>query len=289
MRVWVLMVCFVAGSVVRAFSQDFSEKTNTMQVANILGVEAQVSRLKNDMRQGADSDMERMMSRQQLYMAVLAASLDVDSVLGEIDNESAQLSEMRDSLQGRRDRALNITTIGNIVAGAGGSIIGTAMQLNDDTAILGDKIGVASGAASTALQVYSLHQQHGGKAAVGRIPNMLAPFFGRETVLQSNYPSSVWKYLNSAPAGTSQSRVQTLISQWVHTGRIGAPSAQSSQPKITQLTGSMNSVSVGIDTITDRLAMLADVRGRVSLMKRDLADLLRSVSDSSLASREQIQ
>ena len=35
-------------------------------------------------------------------------------------------------------------------------------------------------------------------------------------------------------------------------------------------------VKISIDDLTDRIAMLTDVSGRVSLMKRDLALIMRS-------------
>ncbi len=273
-----VVICLTIALVGIAYSQDSTAASGAHQLATIIGIETQVSELQDRQAHGRVPDVQMLALRQDLYMAVFAASLDVDSVLAEIDNESAQLSEMQARLQSRRDRGLNITTIGNIVAGGGSGIIGTAMQLNDNTAMLGDQIGLASSGASTALQIYSLHQQHGARAPVGRIPNMLARFFDRPEVLQSHYPDSVWKYLNAAPVTAQETRRQALISGWIRDGRIGLVTAPSSQPKISQLTGSMNQVSLSIDIIADRLAMLADVRGRVSLMKRDLAELIRSGS-----------
>jgi hypothetical protein len=249
------------------------------QVANLIGVAPQIEELRRLSGERNDSDRMRTVAlRQDIYVAVLAASLDVDSVIAEMDNESAQLAELRAGLQSKRDRALKVTTIGNIVAGAGSGILGTALQLNDNTAILGDQIGVGTSAASTALQIYSLHQQRGGAVATGRVPNMLARLFDRPAALRSIYPDDVWMYLNSPPSGIPQTRLQALLAEWAETGRIGRPDLPQSQGKIDLLTSSMNKgAKLSIDTITDRLAMVADVRGRVLLMKRDLANLLRSL------------
>jgi hypothetical protein len=278
------LLCFVLPlACLQSHAQTVPLPPNAAQVANLIGIAPQVDALLHltqlRSERGGAIDMQEVALRQDVYTATLAASLDVDSVLAEIDNERAQLSELRAGLQSKRDHALNITTIGNIVAGAGGSIIGTAMQLDNDTAILGDKIGVASGSASTALQIYSLHQQRGNAVTVGRVPNMLARFFDRQPVLHSTYPEEVWKYLNSSPStNPPQTRAQALIAEWIQDGRIGPPQASGSQAKIDQLTSGAGSHSkLSIDSLTDRSAMLADVRGRVSLMKRDLADLLRSV------------
>jgi hypothetical protein len=256
---------------------------NAAQVANLIGIAPQVEELRRvsqlRIEHNGTIGMQEVALRQDVYTATLAASLDVDSVLAEIDNERAQLSELRTGLQSKRNRALNVTTIGNIIAGAGSSVIGTAMQLDDSTAILGDKIGVASGAASTALQIYSLRQQRGGAVAVGRVPNMLARFFDRQPALHSTYPDEVWQYLNTSPTTNSQqTRAQALFSEWIKAGRIGPPESPGAQDKINQLTSSMGErAKLSINALTDRNAMLSDVRGRVALMKRDLADLLRSI------------
>lgn len=257
---------------------------NAAQVADLIGISSQVAELRQlKSAHAGTSELREVALLQDIYAATLAASLDVDSVLAEIDNERAQLSELRAGLQSKRDHALNITTVGNIVAGAGSGIVGTALQLDDNTAILGDKIGVASSAASTALQIYSLHQQRGGAVAVGNVPNMLARFFDRPPVLQSTYPDNVWKYLNSAPVTSpQQSRLQALLAEWTRAGRIGPPGSPGSQEKIKALTSGMGPhTKLSIDALTDRSAMLADVRGRVSLMKRDLADVLRSIRCAS--------
>jgi hypothetical protein len=278
------LMCFVLMlSVTQSPAQTSPLPRNAAQVAGLIDIAPQVEELRRitgtKREPGGTVDMQEVALRQEVYEATLAASLDVDSVVAEIDNESAQMSELRAGLQSKRDRALNITTIGNIIAGAGGSVIGTAMQLNDNTAILGDKIGVASGAASTALQIYSLHQQQGGVVAVGRVPNMLARFFDRQPALQSTYPEDVWQYLSASPTtNPQQTRLQALMTEWIQAGRIGPPRSPGSQDKINQLTSSMgNRAKLSIDVLTDRSAMLADVRGRVLLMKRDLADLLRSI------------
>ena len=83
---------------------------------------------------------------------------------------------------------MNIVSASNIVIGAGVGILVNALQFKDSTAIAGDAIGVASGAASTVLSVVGIHLQNGPQHAVGQSPNMLAPVFDRQPVLHSGYP-----------------------------------------------------------------------------------------------------
>ena len=52
--------------------------------------------------------------------------------------------------------------------------------------------------------------------------------------------------------------------------------------------GGDKGVTVSIDDLTDRMAMLGDVSGRIALMKRDLALLMRSLKSSSVCSTQHL-
>jgi hypothetical protein len=67
------------------------------------------------------------------------------------------------------------------------------------------------------------------------------------------------------------------MEQWGTAGRLDTSDSDKRQQKITVLSTSMDTkVKISIDDLTDRIAMLTDVSGRVSLMKRDLALIMRS-------------
>jgi hypothetical protein len=108
---------------------------------------------------------------------------------------------------------------------------------------------------------------------------MLAPFFGRPTYLHAMYPQDVWQYLNSRPGGLSSTRIELLTAEWQSSGRLPKTGGLDRTKTIELLTTSMDqNVKIDADTLTNRIAMLSEVRGRVLLMKRDLADLLRSLN-----------
>jgi len=70
-----------------------------------------------------------------------------------------------------------------------------------------------------------------------------------------------------------------LIAEWMQLGRIGPPDAPGSQKKIDLLTSRIaEHKRLSINLLADRSAMLADLRARVSLMNRDLRDLMKAVS-----------
>lgn len=219
--------------------------------------------------------------RQEISEAVMAASLDVDDVLAEIANEHARLMELRSVLESRRDRAVNLVSIGNLVIGSGVGILVNALQFKNSTAIAGDAVGVASGAAATALSIVGIHLQNGPQHAIGRTPNMLAVLFDRPPVLHSDYPKTVLAYLNSVPEGEpagNGTRLDQLRGEWHSAGRLGVRDTVRARLKIDVLTSSLNAGrKLSIADLTDRAFMLEDVAGRVGLMKRDLADLMRSL------------
>jgi hypothetical protein len=109
---------------------------------------------------------------------------------------------------------------------------------------------------------------------------MLAAFLGQPEEQHSHYPDDIWAYLNSVPLGaTSQaSRKDQMLAGWVAAGRIAAPDSPQWQRRIALLT-STNAADkdLNIELMNERAAMLADVGDQVSLMKHDLADLLRGL------------
>jgi hypothetical protein len=69
------------------------------------------------------------------------------------------------------------------------------------------------------------------------------------------------------------------MAEWDKAGRLSAADPKTRRRQIAALTASDDpAVKLTIDQLTDRIAMLGDVRGRVSLMKRDLANIMRSFS-----------
>lgn len=257
---------------------------NAEQVAKILGLSEVLSNARQMHAQSpcrSAATMEEISMRQDITEAVVSASLQVDGVLAELANENAHLSELSSILQARRDRAVNLTNVANLITGTGLGIAVNAMQFSSSTANIGNSLGVGSGIASTVLSIIGIHLQHGPQRSVGGIPNMLAPLFGRQAALNSYYPQAVLDYLRSAPIGESPakgSRLDQLMAEWRQAGRLGPPGSATDQ-QITRLTSSLEQkTKLSIDDLSDRMAMLGDVTGRVALMKRDLADLMLSVA-----------
>ncbi len=265
---------------------------NAAQVASILRMSDLLNKLRTIRAQtacGAPASVEELAIRQDILEAVVSSSLDVDSVLAELENERAHLFELRAALASRRDRSLGLLNVANIITSTGLGIATNALQFSNSTAKIGDNIGVVSGVGSTVLSVLAIRRQRGPQDSVGRVPNMLSPLFGRQTDLNSYYPPAVLEYLNSTPAGErveNGSRLDQLMTEWRQDGRIGPIGSPKTDQHIARLTSSLGTkTKLSIDDISDRIAMLADVTGRVGLMKRDVAELMRSIQKEKTCSR----
>ena len=227
--------------------------------------------------------LETLVVRQEITEKILAASLDVDSVSAIIDTEVEQIKAIRSDLQSRRDKAQNIINVASLVTGGAFGVVNTALQFSSKTANLGNGIGVGGGAASVLVSIIGIRQQ-GGRRSLGDSPRMLARLFGRQPdaseVIPSAYPEEVWLYLNSAPPSqsTKGTRREQLIANWRSEGRLKQAPSLKGGGSVDALTGNTSqSRKLSINELDDRVAMLMDVRAQVSLMKRELSEILRSL------------
>jgi hypothetical protein len=262
------------------------------QVSQILGLGPAVERLRALQAQrscGSVASVEELMIRLGLLESLQTALLDVDGVIAENLNERGQLSNLRTSLQARRDHAVTKLNAAALITGSG---VGAAVSATQFTSLgprvnnAGDGVGIGAGIASTVLAFMAVRQQHGPKGSVGEVSNMLAPLFDQSPVLNTYYPPPVLRYLQSVPANVDgperATRLEKLRTEWVAAGRLDASDSVKQQQKIQVLTvGNNNDIRISIDDLTDRTAMLADVSGRVSLMKRDIGTLMRSYMGDS--------
>jgi len=252
-----------------------------LQAARIIGVEPLLARLSsvNAAREpgAAGISLEELSLHQQITEAVMIASLDVDSVVDQIDNERAQIVELQSILLARRQRAIGTTNFATLALSTGLGAVSGVLQFSDTTKGAGNIIGFAAGGLSTLLSFRSLRQQHSEGRPEWVLPNMLAPFF--EPQEHSLYPADTWTYLNSAPTvGSSQAtRREQLLAQWRRAGRFRLDSSQSNS-KLALLTGTdATDKKLNMDLLSERAAMLADIRNEVSALKQVLAEILSSV------------
>jgi len=76
-------------------------------------------RIRSQTPRESPATVEELSMRQAILETVVAASFDLDGVLAELDNERARLSELRVALQARRDRAVDLANVANLITGTG--------------------------------------------------------------------------------------------------------------------------------------------------------------------------
>lgn len=254
------------------------------QIAEILRIGPLVDRalgLRANRPAGTVMTTEELALHQEISEAVQAASFDVDGVVAEIEQERAHIAEVSSFLQARRDRGVNLASLASLITGSGVGIAVNALQFSPSTTNAGNAIGVGSGIASTTLSLIGIRLQRGPARQIGSAPNMLAVVFGRQPVLSSDYPEDVLAYLNSVPPGEAPergTRLEQLQREWVGLGRLDPLNTPKGRKEVDLMTSSLNpKQKLRIDDLNNRAMMLADVAGRVSLMKRDLAELMRTL------------
>jgi hypothetical protein len=241
----------------------FKASSSALEVARIIGVDSDIARLSElttaeNSNTGRATSLEELILRQRITEGVVVASLDVDSVLEEVDYEREQIVELRSILGARRDRAIGSTNLAVLAAGTGLGIIGGLLQFSKTTSDAGNAVGFAAGGVSTLFSLRGFRQVHGGKRPGWVLPNMLAAFFGQQGEQHSHYPEDVWAYLSSVPLGegSQASRKQLVLDLWREAHRLGLLDSPQSKQRIALLT-STNAADkkLTIDVLNQRAAM----------------------------------
>jgi hypothetical protein len=255
------------------------ETAQLMHTARIIRVLPELRELINLSRSQTDSSKLTPL-RQNILEKVVAASLQVDATIAQIDNEIAQSNEVRGYLSDKRDKAVNRANLLSIVTGGTLGATSEGLQLPSGQNKASSIVGIAAGAVSSSLAISGIRAQKGGTRLFDFNSNMLAGLFDRSTLDDSHYDPIVWSFLNDV-APTDQgglTRKQRLIQTWITLKRIDLPSTSAGKNKIDRVTSKpSDKLLLTIDDLEDRAAMLADVRAKVSFLKRDLATLLSSL------------
>jgi hypothetical protein len=214
---------------------------------------------------------------QRISEQVMAASLQVDATIAQIDNEIARSNEVRGFLADRRDRTVSRANLLSVLVGGAVGATSSGLQLSSNLTKPAAGVGIGAGTLSATLALVGIREEKGKSSRFDFESNMLAEFFDRPTLPNSQYPETIWVFLNE-PSRTGQAgvtRKQELLQTWVQVRRIDS---LSSTEKIDHLTSQPSeSLKLSIDDFEDRGAMLQDVRARISYLKRDLGALLASL------------
>ncbi|HEV2386080.1 MAG TPA: hypothetical protein VGS20_02385 [Candidatus Acidoferrales bacterium] len=253
------------------------------QLARILGVDqdcANLAALSQAKEQAAspETSLEILKYREQITEAVVLASLDADTALGQIGAEQNQVAELRSLLRARRDRALGNTNLAVLATATGLGIVGGLLQFSESTSDAGNGVAIASGAVSSLFTLRTFHQIHRSKRPQWTLPTLLGPFLVDAGGKPDGFPDDVWTYLNTAPpdAVPPRTRLLAMLDAWTAAGRLGvAGSPQSKRTIVLLTTPNADEKKLDIDLLNEREAMLADVQAKIAGMKHGLASLMQ--------------
>jgi hypothetical protein len=257
------------------------ETSTVISTARIIQVLPEVNQL-NELVRNQSETSEITQLRQVIIEKVLAASLEVDATIAQIDNEIAQSNEVRGYLSDRRDKAVNRANLLSIVSGGTLGATSAGLQLPSGDNKASSIVGIAGGVLSSTLAISGIRAQKGGTRLFDFNSNMLAELLDRSTLPDSRYDPIVWGFLNDvAPTDEDGlTRKGRLIQTWITLKRTDPPSTSAGKDKIDRVTSQpSDKLPLTIDDLEDRSAMLADVRAKISFLKRDLAALLLSLPD----------
>jgi hypothetical protein len=207
----------------------------------------------------------------------MAASLQVDATIAQIDNEIARANEVRGYLADRRDHSVSRANLLGVIVGGAVGATSSGLQLSSNLTKPAAGVGIGAGTLSAGFALAGIHAQKGKSSPFDFDSNMLAEFFDRPTLPDSQYPATIWIFLNEEGRNGSSglTRKEQLLQTWVQVKRIDS---LSSADKVDRLTSQPSeNLKLTIDDFEDRGAMLQDVRARIAYLKRDLGALLASL------------
>lgn len=254
--------------------------------AHLIGLTSEIERLKNASQNapaGSPEQWKTLWLHQQIYERVAMVQLQIDATVATIDNEIAHCTEVRGYLADKRDRTVTRANLWSVIIGGGLSGTSSGLGLSSKATEAEAATGIAGGAMAAGLAIYGIHAQRGGSQPLETESNMLAAFFSRPELPTSHYPEVIWEFLDEVPPVDPDhlTRRERLMRTWLELKRLDPPpNTPGGQVKINHITSMPEQhLTLSIDDLEDRAAMLEDVRAKLSYLKRDLGALLASLPE----------
>jgi len=255
------------------------------ETARLISVADEIRELRN-VREPVAADSAQQWKilalSQRIYRRVMMASLEIDATTALIDNEIARSTEVRGFLADRRNRTVTRANLLSALLGGGLGAISAGLQLSSKRTNATVATGIAGGVTSAGLALYGIRAGRGGTRVLDADSNMLAPLFDRPSLPANRYPTVVWKFLSEvAPTDPDHiTRRERLMRTWLELKRLDSLTTPAGRVKIEHVTSTPNELfNLTVDDLDDRVAMLQDVRAKLSFLKRDLAALMASLPD----------
>ncbi|RZF61859.1 hypothetical protein [Sphingobacterium corticibacterium] len=238
-----------------------------LNMANAIGILTDLTsyvRLKND---NNPADLEKRISllelKQRIDHKINMASLEVSAIASEMDCEEERTSQVANYLKGGESELESKLTVAAIVVGAAGAIT-TGGVIKNETA--SNTVGIATGITEASLGLIMLFNNR--KIDFYHERNALREVWKGKKV-SSNFPPSVWYYLNyNDPTNETPSVRMQIIDKWKNFGQI----SEEENASIEQIYFG-NGGKYTTEQLANRADMYDQLESHITLMKQDLKSL----------------
>lgn len=215
------------------------------------------------------NEVERV--RQRLLNMVQLATLEVSSLVAELECEVHRADDVQDRLKDiQLSRSLSQTILAIIIGGfidavTGG--FGIATGAINVISVLGGTLEILFGASANFTKVrQEFRHPHNHLERI---------WVGDES--REYYPPRVWRFLTRPNSRDQEGRSlrDVLIAAWQEEGRLGEPNSRNEQERKSLLFGSGGIYDA--DVLHIREAMLQQLESTIQLMHQDLETLLREL------------
>ncbi len=184
-----------------------------------LGIQPLLDQLGTLEAQNQKASLAAFTLRQLVLEHILAASLQIDSVLGRIESEASFSSEDRYVLEMRKQRQTRTPNVVTFAAGGALGAAGSAMQLTNGLNHAGVALQAASDGSTLILSSVQL-KITGGRLPIRTPYNMLAELLDQPATSESHYPSIVEVYLHLPRSGGRSSIAASITATWQKLDRL---------------------------------------------------------------------
>lgn len=238
-----------------------------LNMANAIGILADLTsyvRLKNDHSPtGLEKRISLLELKQRIDHKINMASLEVSAIASEMDCEEERTSQVANYLKGGESDLESKLTIAAIVVGATGAIATGGVIKNE---MASNTAGIATGITEASLGLVMLFNNR--KIDFYHERNALREVWKGKKI-SSNFPPSVWYYLNYNDPTNDVPSVRTqIIDKWKNFGQI----EEDENMSVGQIYFG-NGGKYTTEQLVNRADMYDQLESHITLMKQDLKSL----------------
>ncbi len=130
--------------------------------ADLIKVSSEIKQLQNLSTGAVPVDRWQILwLHQHISERVMAASLQVDATMAQIDNEIARANEVRGYLADRRDRAVSRANLLGVIVGGAVGATSSGLQLSSNLTKPAAGVGIGAGTLSAGFALAGIHAEKG--------------------------------------------------------------------------------------------------------------------------------